>query len=230
MRFPLLAATSMLALALPASATTPIDDSLIAAERDAASRAQSDGQWTALREAMAEGAIMFVPIATAAKDWLGGMTGNPPSAPSWTPERAYLSCDGRIGVTTGRWRTLDGAAQGYFSTVWEKQDAKAGERAWRWVMDHAGELKAPRAARVSAPTATGAAEPLIVRASCSPGAIAPIARPLAPPTQSGAASSPDGTLRWSWAVGKDGGRTVTVALWNGATFDEVLRDEVPPET
>jgi hypothetical protein len=38
--------------------------------------------------------------------------------------------------------------------------------------------------------------------------------------------SRDQTLNYVWVVNPDNSRTVTVNLWNGSDFEEVLRDTV----
>ncbi|KRB79356.1 hypothetical protein ASE00_19800 [Sphingomonas sp. Root710] len=143
-------------------AATPVE----AAERAFASKAQTDGQWTAFRAFAAPDAVSFAPeIASAGK--LFGTLKDPPVAVMWWPSRTILSCDGSSAISTGPWVRKGGRQTGTFTTVWQRQ----ADGAWKWRLDHGRET--PRAVRAHDPVEA-------VRASC-----ARIVRPAAPDIASG---------------------------------------------
>jgi hypothetical protein len=90
---------------------------VIAAEIAFNRLAQERGQWTAFRETAAKDATMFVPQPVNAQDWLKGRE-NPAGSVKWQPHKAFMSCDGKTGVTTGAAQWPDGRS-GYFTTVWQ---------------------------------------------------------------------------------------------------------------
>lgn len=191
---------------------------IIAAEIAFNRLAQEKGQWTAFRETAAKEAIMFLPQPTLAQEWLKGKA-NPPVSVKWQPHKAFMSCDGKTGVTTGAAQWPDGR-NGYFTTVWQlmqRNPQDAGE--WRWVLDH-GDFIA---------TGRGAPEFLETRvASCKGRALAEL---VAPPegAKMKAGYSRDQSLSYTWVVQPDGMRTLEVKLWNGTSADTVLLDRVAAE-
>jgi hypothetical protein len=208
-------------LAVPQSANP---SAIIAAEIAFNRLAKDKGQWTAFRETAAKQATMFVPEVVDAQTWLKGRA-DPAKPVKWQPHKAYMSCDGKTGVTTGAWQRPDGSV-GYFTTVWfwmekgkpdPRQPANAmGEGEWKWVLDHGDVLTAPR------PT------PEIIEtkvASCKGKANAPINAPDEG-VQMKSMFSRDQSLNWEWQLRPDKSRTLIVRLWNGSDFDDVLTDKV----
>ena len=195
-------------VAMLVAAAAPTD---VGAEREFARRAQTDGMWTAFRATAAEDAIMFLPQATRAHDFLKERK-DPLLGYMWWPASAYMSCDGRAGATTGP--SVLGASRGYFTTIWVKQPSNE----WKWILDHGDTLAK---ARPSAERTT------VRRASCAkaPGPKAMVVR-----SGGGGGFSDDGTLGWTWNVDAAGGRRVTVHLWNGGGYDPVIEDRVSPPT
>lgn len=112
--------------------------SVIAAERAFASRAQSEGQWTAFRATAGPDAIMFAPDRVGAHQFLERFTSDPAVAVMWWPGRVWVSCDGTLAVTTGPWVRNGGTKVGSFTTVWRREPGEA----WRWVYDNGRELPA----------------------------------------------------------------------------------------
>ncbi|HEV7233740.1 MAG TPA: hypothetical protein VGN36_05800, partial [Sphingorhabdus sp.] len=105
------AAVAALALSLTACAGGPRPpegfqprianpSAVIAAEIAFNRLAQEKGQWTAFRETAAKEALMFLPQPTLVQDWLKGRA-DPPVSVKWQPHKAFMSCDGKTGVTTG---------------------------------------------------------------------------------------------------------------------------------
>lgn len=201
---------------------------IIAAEIAFNRLAQEKGQWTAFRETAAKPAVMFVPELVNAQIWLGGKA-DPEKSVTWQPHKAFMSCDGKTGVTTGAWQRPDGST-GYFTTVWNwiekgRPDPKLpqgtmGDGEWKWLLDHGDTLTKPLPVPEIIQTKT---------ASCKGSAFAPISAPDEG-VQMRLSFSRDQTLHWEWQLRPDKSRTIIVRLWNGTDFDEVLIDKVAPPT
>jgi hypothetical protein len=188
---------------------------IIAAEIAFNRLAQDKGQWTAFRETAAKDATMFVPQPVVAQDWLRGKA-NPAQSVKWQPHKAFMSCDGKTGVTTGAAQWPDGR-HGYFTTVWQlfqRNPNDAGE--WRWVADHGDFVDRPREAPEFIETRV---------ASCKGSAPAAITAP-AEGAKMKTGLSRDQSLSYNWVVQPDGARTFEVKLWNGEMSDTVVIDRV----
>lgn len=188
---------------------------IIAAEIAFNQLAQQKGQWTAFRETAAKDAVMFVPQPTLALEWLKGRA-DPAASVKWQPHKAFMSCDGKTGVTTGAWQRPDGSV-GYFTTVWEfveKNDRGDGE--WKWVLDHGDALTAPRMPKEMIETKV---------ASCKGRAPAML---VAPPegAKMKTGYSRDQSLSYGWVVLPNGARTIEIKLWNGEASETVITDQV----
>jgi hypothetical protein len=210
-----LAAVALVA-ARPPMRFQPDPSSVIAAEIAFNRLAQQKGQWTAFRETAAEDAVMFVPQRVLAQTWLKGRA-DPPQSVRWATQSVYASCDGNLAASTGAWQRPDGTT-GYFTTIW-RRDKKG---VWKWVLDHGDALASPRAAP----------EFLVGKvATCK----APDGPPPPPPVRDkngkggkGVMPPPprDESLTWTADVATDGGRRVTVRMWNGTGYDVVIDDRV----
>lgn len=182
--------------------------------------AQTDGQWKASRDYAGGDAVMFTPQAIWARDFLKDRK-DPPAAPHWSPNASYVSCDGRMAVNTGPWRSADGRQSGFFTTVWELKDGH-----WQWISDGRHTLKSPLAARQT---------PVVRKGSCNGHAPGP---PLmkAPSTKAGSGGvapddfgrgrSADGTLGWEWRVRSNGGRQFRAYLWSGRGYTVALDQKI----
>lgn len=188
---------------------------IIAAEIAFNQLVQQKGQWTAFRETAAKDAVMFVPQASNALEWLRGKA-DPAQSVKWQPHKAFMSCDGKTGVTTGAWQKPDGSV-GYFTTVWQFVEKNArGDGEWKWVLDHADALTAPRAPKEMIETKV---------ASCkgrAPAAL--IAPPEGATMKTGYAR--DQSLSYAYVVQPNGARSVEVNLWNGEALETVIADQV----
>ena len=198
-----------LLLALAAAADTPATTP-IAAERAFAADAKTIGQWTAFRKWSTDDAVMFVPQPINAHDFLKDRK-DPPQAIDWWPTASWISCDGTLAVNTGGWKRPDGSV-GYFTTVWQRQK----DGSWKWVVDHGDALTSPRAP---------IAQPSLRRAACN---VPKFTRSPDPASiKSGVAV--DNSLGWVWKVNADGSREVSVMIWGGKDFENVLNDQVAAE-
>ena len=190
--------------------------SAVIAEEIAFSRlAQDKGQWTAFRQTAAKEAMMFVPQPVDAQTWLKGRA-DPAQSVKWQPHKAFMSCDGKTGVTTGAAQWPNGK-HGYFTTVWQlfqRNPEDSGE--WRWVLDHGDFVDAPREAPEFIETRV---------ASCKGQPPVSIIAPLVGATMKTGLSR-DQSLSYAWVVQPDGARTLEVKLWNGTAADTVILDRV----
>lgn len=182
---------------------------VIAAELAFARLAQEKGQWTAFIETSTDDAVMFVPQAVNAHQWLRQQT-NPAQAVKWQPHQVWSSCDGTLAVTKGAWQRPNGV--GYFTTVWQRQ--KNGD--YKWVLDQGDGLK----------EALPAPEMIAGQvAECSK------ASPPDIPAAEGRTVgwSKDKTLQWIVEVEPDSSRSFKVHRWDGNGYEEVLRSDVAAE-
>ena len=189
---------------------------VIAAEIAFNRLAQEKGQWTAFRQTAAKDAVMFVPQPVDARDWLNGRA-DPPVSVKWQAHKAFMSCDGKTGVTTGAAQWPDGRSS-FFTTVWQYFERGPGNGDWKWVLDH-GDFTA---------TERKAGEMIETRvASCKGKAPASLNAPTVG-SQMKMGFSRDQSLSWTWVVQSDGARTLNVQLWNGEASDVVILDQVSP--
>lgn len=193
-----------LVAARPPMRYQPDPSSVIAAEIAFNRLAQEKGQWTAFRETAAKDAVMFVPERVLALAWLKNRT-NPPQPVRWSPSIVYVSCDGRLAASTGNWVRPDGSV-GYFTTIWRRDD----KGAWKWILDHGDTLAT---ARQAPEHLTGKVATCKRRSSDSPP-------PLPAPVPV------DDSLTWSAESTPDGGRRVTVSIWTGEAYEQVIDDKV----
>lgn len=200
-----------LLLAAAEPAMTAID-----AERAFAADAQKLGQWTAFRKHAAKDAIMFVPRAGSAHEFLKDKA-DPPVAVFWWPGRSYVSCDGGTAINTGPWVRAWGKSVGYFTTVWRRQP----DGGWKWLLDHGDVLEKPRAEG-------GDIEAR--QASCTKPVKAPLPKlGMTKGGSAGAGKSDDGTLAWRWFVRADGSRTFEAQIWTGLGWNVIIDDSVKAE-
>jgi hypothetical protein len=187
---------------------------VIAAEIAFNRLAQEKGQWTAFRQTVAKDAVMFVPEPVNASEWLKGKI-DPAKAVKWQPHKAFMSCDGKTGVTTGAAQWPDGRSS-YFTTVWQFIERSPGNGEWRWVLDHSDVLASPRELKEMIETKV---------ASCKGKAPASLSAP-AVGEQMKIGFSRDQSLSYTWVVQQDGARTLKVQLWNGTASEVVIFDQV----
>lgn len=181
----------------------------IAAEIAFARLAQEKGQWTAFRETAHPDAVMFVPERVKARDWLKTQT-DPAEAVKWQPHAVYVSCDGNAGATTGAWQK--GPANGYFTTVWLRDD----KGRISWVLDHGDTLADPRLAPdfIASKLAACGSRPAVSIDAEGEG------------EDMAVGLAPDQTLSWTSTVRTDGSRRIAVRLWDGKEMVTVIDDRV----
>ena len=185
---------------------------VIATEFAFARMAREKGQWTAFAEYAADDAVMFVPEAVNAREWLKGRA-DPAESVEWRPQQVWSSCDGSVVVSKGEWQQPGQGTSGYFTTIWRRQD----NGTYKWVLDHGEALDQP----LSSPEMIAAKV-----ATCDPRAERPA--PDTPPAGSGLLSggASDGSLLWSVRATPAGDRLVTASIWNGQSYDQIVEDTV----
>jgi len=206
-----------------APAKTPID-----AERAFAADAKTIGQWTAFRKWSTDDAVMFVPQAANAHDFLKDRK-DPPQAIDWWPTASYISCDGKTAVNTGGWQRPDGSV-GYFTTIWQKQ----ADGGWKWILDSGDGSSQPREKPL---------EPTVRKATCPGPALPPPAyqHPGPPGVETSSeifGNSADYSLSWHSIQWSSGLREMTVEIANrgtptptgleGGSREIVIRDRALP--
>lgn len=198
------------ALSTAAGAAQP--SKIVAAEIAFARAAREDGQWTAFREFSAPGAVIHGRSgAIEARPWLDTQQ-NPPEAVSWAPRAIWMSCDGVLALSQGRYRDADGMI-GTFVTLWEQQTN--GEYLWLYDTGTPDDPQPPPpppeealAEDAITVTALDAVEGLV--ADCPERSSA--ARLEAVRTADGAGwTSPDGSLSFRWE--QRNGQRHLIAEW-----------------
>jgi hypothetical protein len=206
----------MLDLLFAAAAISAVD-----AERAFAADARKIGQWTAFRKYADETAVMFIPQAVWAQEFLGPLK-DPPKAITWGPSDSWVSCDGRTAINRGPWTSASGMSHGYFTTVWMRQG-----KGWKWGYDGGDNLAQPMALPK---------KPRVERASCAgrdriPQEYREEVKPTAriagkPPADAGQGRSADGTLIYKWKVAASGERRFEAKLWNGRDYRTILDQQI----
>lgn len=202
------------ALATAAGAAQP--SRVVAAEIAFARAAKENGQWTAFREFAAPGAILHTPIGGIdAAPWLVRQT-NPAQAVSWGPRAIWMSCDGKLAVSQGRYREPGGEV-GTFVTLWQRQQ----DGSYRWLYDTgtADDPQPPAPDQDEAVdenaivvTALDAVQGLVADCPGAGNSLPALSQDLeARRTASAGWTAPDGTLAFHWRHAE--GKRRFFALW-----------------
>lgn len=178
---------------------------VIAAELALSRLAREKGQWRALHDAAAPGAVLFVPRAVPAATWLKRRP-EPPESQRWSPRIVWMSCDGDYAVSQGTWTR--GRESGEYVAVWERQEK--GE--WKWLLREESEAGKP--AEATEMIAGRVAECSGLPRRRRPDELAPIL-PID-------AASDDRSLRWRVEVAPDCARSVRIEAWNGKALVPLL--------
>ncbi len=199
----------------PPSGVAQADPSaVVAADIALAAVARDKDLWTAYRQTVAPGAVLFAPQPVDADAWLKRRPANPQPGVRRKLHQAWMSCDGSLALTTGGWK--DAGGPGWYVTAWQRQT----DGTWRWTLNESDRL----GTALPDPDAIVAAI-----ASCDPP----------PPGSVGTApviglwrggGSADGTLYWSVRVDPQCGRILTVRTNGGARkgFEEVVNRRIDP--
>lgn len=205
---------------------------VVAIDLAIARAAREDGQWAALREYAAPGAVLHLPTGPVEADGYLRNRSVPATASQWSPEAVWMSCDSRVAVSHGKYVESDGT-WGFYATAWVRQ--RDGGYRWTYM------LRAPDAALTQRQrndrrpveedgTIIVQAVPMIrgVTGDCLPGAPRPQSSSTASALGSGnqSVASPDGTLVWGWTGGSDGLRRFFVLQADQGRLEETFAMEV----
>lgn len=208
-----------------ASAPYTAQPSLIVARESAFARAaREDGQWTAFLDFAADGAMLHTrngPVL--ASDVLSGLK-NPAQAVKWSPRTVMMSCDGRMAVSTGRFRDPDGVV-GDFVTVWQRAD---WDDDYEWIYDVGGNddpqpVPEERDPNEIVATAYDAVQGLVADCPTDGETVPPPPAAVIDGATSHATSrSADNTLEWQWFHFADGHKLVRASYWKDGEWQLIV--------
>lgn len=195
---------------------------VVAAEQAFERAVQEKGQWTAFAEYAGRDAVMFVPQAVKAHDWLAGRA-DPSQGVRWQPHEVWMSCDGSLAVTRGAWQRPDGSV-GYFTTVWALGEDQGG---YRWILDQGDTLEEPLPAPAAVQQTVGDC-PFTGSAGMSEADLQNLDTEAlnAGAAAVGSGWSADGTLAYRYSVQSSGAREFDVLIVKAGRVEEVIHSEV----
>lgn len=209
---------------------------VVATEIAYAREARKDGLWDAMREYSAPEAVIHGRGGPANLRAVIAATAEPNPAPQRKTRAVWMSCDGRMAVSQGRFVEADGKV-GSYVTAWTQGREQSRDRDYRWTYDVAA-LDDPQP-EVPEESVAGDGEIVVTGIESLKGIVADCPRadipemPLAPPRFGNVAAtsdqvSPDGTLRWRWIHQTGGERRVVVQLKQSGGMNTVLDETFPP--
>lgn len=202
---------------------------VVAREIEFARAARETGQWTAFSAFAAPGAKLHGANGIIeAGPWLSGRA-DPPVAVEWEPRSVWMSCDGKLAVSVGRFRDPAGLV-GNFHTVWKQQD----DREYLWVYDGGAPdnpQPPPRETFEDGDIVVTSIDAVAADVAHCPkrGDEMPTAPAvsLTDEYESGGGISPDGTLQWRWEHYPDGKRKILVNILKRDGWQVALDETFP---
>lgn len=205
---------------------------IVKTELEFARATRENGQWTAAAQFAAPGAYIhgrngLVPAAP-----LLAQLSDPEVPNQWEPRSVWISCDGALAVSAGRYTDPEGMV-GNYVTVWERQS----DRSYKWTYDVAAPDNPQPPAKAPAPT-PGPDDIVVTAIDSVKGMVAHCPRygeeiPTAPAyaitddASQGGKMSRDGTLRWRWEHGEGGQRRVIVDWLTPGKWETGLDEALP---
>ena len=186
---------------------------IVATETAFARMAREEGQWKAFREFAAEDGLIHGRNGTVKARQVFASLREPDEAVQWRPKAVWMSCDGALAVSQGRFVDPEGIV-GSYVTVWQRQD----DLSYRYAYDMASPddpqpapvvEEAPLPGEIRVTTLDSVEGNVADCPKRGDGALP--ARPMAMANASGV--SPDGTLAWRW-VHLEGSRQFAAAWFN----------------
>ena len=203
---------------------------IVATELAFAQLARDEGQWTAFRAFAAPDAMMHLESGVVnAANFLADRA-DPPAAVEWKPRSVWMSCNGSLAVSRGRFLDPEGKV-GTFVTVWELQP----DGSYRWTYDGgADDDPQPDPALDEAPledlitvealeTVQGHVAPCPDGGPVPPVSLADL--PVGTTTSGDVAR--DGSLAWRYEHGADGARAVRVATLRDGAWEIAFVQPLP---
>ncbi len=204
---------------------------IVATEIAFARAAREDGQWTAFKEFAAPGGLIHGRNGPVDALAFASALDDPDEAVQWGTRAVWMSCDGAMAVSQGRFRDPQGIV-GTYVTIWER----GADGQYRYTYD-VGTRDDPQPPPREAPRE---GEIVVTALDSVRADIADCARrgetiPGPPPLTIGegynevAKLSRDGTLRWRWIHYDDGRRRVAADYLSMGSWKTAL-DEFMPAT
>lgn len=218
------------ALAIAPGAGQP--SKVVAAEVAFERLARENGQWSAFTSYAAVGAVIHQkdgPVSAA--EWLARQR-DPSETARWNPRSVWISCDGSLALSKGRFRSPTGEV-GDFIRVW--QSSGPNEYQWKYHLAARDNPQPPPPSDSSSAeneirvTAFDTIQGFV--ADC-PKRDAPIPPPMAAPLkdsvdQAGGLSR-DRTLQWRWEHDGNGGRRIIAHYVEGGEWKLALDESMGP--
>lgn len=206
---------------------------IVAREIEFARAAREQGQWTAFRAFAAPGAVIHgLDGPIVAEPWLAAQR-NPDVAVQWAPRAVWISCNGALAVSTGRFRDPQGLV-GNFITVWERQ--RNGDYLWTYDVGSPDNPQPPPKEDdvqdgdivvTAIDAVAGNIADCHKRGEAAP---APPAFSIADDFTHGGKVSDDGTLRWRWEHRGSGERRFVVDYFYLGKWQTGLDQDMPAGT
>lgn len=195
--------------------------------------ARENGQWSAFAEYAAVGAVIHQndgPVA--ATEWLSRQ-GNPPETARWNPRSVWISCDGSLALSKGRFRTPTGEV-GDFVRVW--QSSGPNEYQWKY---HLAALDNPQPPPPPSDSSGAENEIRVTAFDTIQGFVAdcpkrdvptpaPMASPITDGVDQAGGVSRDRTLQWRWEHDRKGGRRIIAHYVEGGEWKLALDESMGP--
>lgn len=207
---------------------------IVATESAFARMAREEGQWTAFAAFAAPKAVLHGAGGTIdAASWLSTQQ-DPEQSVQWGPRAIWMSCDGSLAASEGRFRDPSGVV-GTFVTIWQRND----ERDYRWIYD-AGTPDNPQPPPRKSQDPADDGDIVVTALDAVQGRVADCPRrgegvptapavPIVDEVQSGGGISPDGTLQWRWEHQANGDRRVVVNFLQGGEWVTGLDRAMPAQ-
>ncbi|NCP19783.1 MAG: hypothetical protein GW855_11565 [Erythrobacter sp.] len=196
---------------------------VVAREIEFLREAREDGIFSASRRFATADAIMHSADGTL-RDvaWLGGQR-DPAQLAPWSPRAVWVSCDGKLAVSQGRF-TNPRDEVGTYVTVWQR---RGFDDDYRWAYN-AAQLDNPQPKRIEpvegeiVATAFDAVQGHVADCPKADSPTPPAPPPsMAPGERAGRIASPDGTLVWDWSYDEDGARVVEAKFFTEGRWKTV---------
>ena len=147
---------------------------------------------------------------------------------TWKPRAVWMSCDGSLAISNGRFQTATGLI-GTYATVWQRQS----DRSYRFTYSLA-ELDDPQPAPKPAPATPKEGDIVVTAMDAVQGIVAdcPTAESQVPPprmeivpqtTKRGGDQSSDRTLSWLWSHSEGGQKVMESWYFSDGRNQEAVR-------
>ncbi|GAB5348473.1 hypothetical protein [Alteriqipengyuania sp. 357] len=206
---------------------------IVARESEFARAAREDGQWTAFRRFASGDALLHGRNGPVPARRVLATLDDPAAPVQWSPRTVVMSCDGRLAVSTGRFREPEGYV-GNFVTVWER-DRYDDDYEWSYDVAGRDDPQPTPVEPVEGEIVATAFDAVQGRVADCPRGGEPVPAPPAVTTpadvRSGEQVSADGTLRWRWEHRADGTKHVRVDYYTSGAWEKIIDKALasPPE-